>query len=178
MNRTTCACACAAAFLASSPSAHAQERTLHLGGNLAFAQLFGGPSAPGVSAGLHAAYGLDDMFNLLAAFDVAAHPPSRWVVLSGGLGASYLMDIGPFIPYAGALAGPAGLISVNPTCGLSIAEPCSALRINLELPFGIDYRVSKRLAVGAGGRFQLLLLGDVPWMTVSVGAKVEWVWTR
>lgn len=170
--------AIAAALAAGTARAEAQERTWHLGGSLGFSTLFGGPTAAGFGGGVHAAYGINDLFNLVAVFDVSAHPYARWVIPSGGVGATYLLDVGPWIPYAGAIAGPAGILSVNPTCGLSIAEPCSALRINLEIPFGIDWRATKSFTVGAGGRFQLLLLGDVPWFTVNVTAKAEYTWER
>lgn len=170
--------AVAAALAAAGARGEAQERTWHLGGSLGFSSLFGGPTAAGLSGGVHAAYGINDLFNLVAVFDVSAHPYSRWVIASGGVGATYLLDVSSWIPYAGAIAGPAGLISVNPTCGLSIAEPCRALRISLEIPFGIDHRLTPSLTLGAGGRFQVLLLGDVPWMTINVTAKVEYTWER
>jgi hypothetical protein len=159
-------------------AASAQERLWHLGGSLGFAHLWGGPTSPGFGGGVHGAYGLNDLFNLVAAFDVSAHPSSRWTVLSGGVGATYLMDIGTVVPYGGAMIGPAGLVSVNPNCGASTAEPCRAFRLNLEVPFGIDYVVTKRLSVGAGGRLQVLLLGAHPWLSLGIVARAEVVWGR
>ena len=56
------------------------------------------------------------------------------------------------------------------------AEPCKQLRLNLEIPFGVDYQISRSFSVGAAGRFQLLLLGGSPWMTLGAFARAEYTW--
>lgn len=172
-NPTTAALIAAALALALPAGAAAHERTWHVGGSLGFAQLFGGPSAAGFGAGAHVAYGLNDMFNVMGALHVTAHPYARWVIVGGGVGAGWLVDTFEWVPYVGGLAGLAEIISVNPLCGASIAEPCQAMRVNLEVPFGLDYRFTRRFTAGVAGRLQLLLLGDVPWLTLGVFARAE-----
>ena len=178
MARASVASAVVLCAMTLASAAGAEERTWHLGGSVGFAHLWGGPTSPGFGVGVHGAYGINDIFRLVAAFDASAQPSSRWVVLSGGVGATYMMDVGPVIPYAGALVGPAGLVSVNPNCGVSIVEPCRAFRVNLEIPFGIDYALTKRFSVGVGGRLQVLLLGERPWLAMGVVGRAEVVWGR
>ena len=36
--------------------------------------------------------------------------------------------------------------------------------------------VSRRFSVGVAGRFQLLLLGESPWMLLGAFARAEYVW--
>lgn len=174
--RSFLAVAAAAAALLSAGRAGAFERSWRAGGSLGYAALFGGPNASGLGGGLHVTYGVSDSWNLMAATDVTLHPYPRWLFWSGTVGVTYVVDVLEWVPYAGALAGGAGIFSVNPNCGASIVEPCKAFRIDLELPFGLDYHVTPRLAVGVAGRFRILLLGEVPWMTMGAFARAEYVW--
>jgi hypothetical protein len=125
---------------------------------------------------MHLTYAINDMFNLLGAINATAHPHGQWLIASGGLGAAYVVDVGQWTPHLGALAGPAGLISTDPLCGASISEPCRAFRLSLEIPYGLDYQLTRHFALGLAGRFQLLLLGEQPWMTLGVYAKAEYTW--
>ena len=165
----------AGVFLASA-RAEAYEHQWHLGGNLGYAALFGGGTSHGFGGGVHAAYGLNDSFNLMAQVDVTAHPYAQWVVMSGGVGAGYVLDVLQWVPYVGVLAGGAGLFSSDPKCGVSLSEPCKQFRINLEIPFGVDYQLSRRFSVGIAGRFQLLLLGESPWTTMGAFVRAEYTW--
>ena len=169
------ALALAAAFSV-APRAEAHEHRWHLGGSLGFSQLFGGPTSAGVSAGAHVAYELTDIFNLMGAVNTSVYPYGQWAVVSTGLGVGYVVDTSHFTPYVGALAGPAGLFNTSPACGASIVTPCHAFRLGAEILFGLDYQLTRRLAVGVAGRYQILLLGSLPWMTLSIGGKVEYAW--
>jgi hypothetical protein len=82
------------------------------------------------------------------------------------------------VPWIGGVAGPAWLHAVDPNCGLSLSEPCDALRVSLEVPMGLDYRVTPRLSVGVTARVQVILLGPQPWTTLGGYAKVGWSWGR
>jgi hypothetical protein len=167
----------AAAVLLGAARADAHEPPRwHAGASFGFAQLWGGPTSAGFGGGMHLTYAINDMFNLLSAINATAHPYSQWVIVSGGLGAAYVVDVGQWTPHIGALAGPAGLLSTDPLCGASISEPCRGFRLSLEIPFGIDYQITRRFAVGLAGRFQLLLLGEQPWMTLGIYAKAEYTW--
>ena len=165
----------AAALLAPARAA-AFEHQWHAGLDFGYAALFGPQTANGFGGGLHLAYGLTDMFNLLADVDATAHPSAQWTVVSGGLGAAYVFDVLQWVPWVGAEFGPAGIVSTDPKCGLATLEPCSAFRLNLALPFGVDYQINRSWAVGIGGRFQVLLLGDSPWETLGVFARAEYTW--
>lgn len=175
--RLTASLLAAAAALVTTAHAEADEPARwHAGASFGFAQLWGGPTSAGFGGGIHLTYALNDMFNLLSALDATAHPYGQWLIVSGGLGAAYVVDVGQWIPHIGAIAGPAALMSTDPLCGAAISEPCRALRLNLEIPYGLDYRISRHLAVGLAGRFQLLLLGEQPWMTLGIYAKAEYTW--
>lgn len=176
--RSIAALAALATLAASSPAAAIDPPRWHFGGSLSYAQLWGGPTAGGFGAGMHGTFALNTAFQLLARGDVTVHPYSRWVLAGGSLGAAYVVDVDRWIPWVGAAAGPLALLSVNPNCGNSLAEPCSAFRMSLEIPFGLDYQLTPRLAVGLGGRYQMVLLGGVPWSTLSASARVEVTWGR
>lgn len=158
--------------------AQAHERRFHLGGSVGYGSLWGGPTSAGVVARVNAAYELSDMFNLMGAADVGTYPYGQWVLASGTVGAGYVVDSFQWVPYVGAMAGPAALLSTDSFCGLSISAPCRAFRLVLEIPFGLDYQLTRRFTVGVGGRFQMILLGESPWMTLAVQAKAEYVWGR
>lgn len=159
--------------LAAPRTASAEERTFHVGASFGFSQLFGGPTAAGFGGGAHVAYGVNDMWNLMGSLHVTAHPYARWLIVGGGVGAGWLIDTFEWVPYVGGLVGAAQIISLNPLCGASIAEPCQAARLDLEVPFGLDYRFSKRFTAGVAGRLQVLLFADVPWFTLGVFARAE-----
>jgi hypothetical protein len=166
----------AAAAFSVSPRAEAYEHQWHLGGSFGYTALWGGPTASGFGGGIHAAYGVNDAINIIGEIDATDHPYAQWAVLSGGLGASYVVDVLQWVPWAGLEVGPAALFSTDPKCGLAVVEPCHALRFNVAIPFGLDYQVSRSFAVGLGGRFQLILLGDEPWMTLGIFARAEYLW--
>jgi len=166
----------AAAVLAGATPAEAYEHQWHLGTTFGFSQLWGGPTSAGFGGGVHLAYGINDTFNLMGALDVTAHPHGPWAIVSGGLGAAWIIDTFQWVPYVGAMAGPAALISTDPLCGAAVSEPCRALRISLMLPFGLDYHLNRKLSVGVAGKLQMLLLGEAPWTTLGVFAKVEYTW--
>jgi hypothetical protein len=170
------ALALGAAALLASRQAAAFERQWHAGASFGYAALFGANTSHGFGGGLHLAYGVNDMVNLLADIDATAHPYAQWTVVSGGLGAAYVFDVARFVPWGGVEVGPAGLVSTDPKCGMAVAEPCTAFRFNVAVPFGIDYAVNRSFNVGLGGRFQVLLLGYTPWETLGVFARAEYVW--
>jgi hypothetical protein len=159
-------------------TAEAYEHQWHIGGSFGYAVLLGGSTWNGFGGGAHVAYGINDSFNLMGQIDVTDHPAGNWLIVSGGVGAGYVFDVLQWVPYVGLLVGPAGLISTDPSCGISTAEPCRAIRFNVEIPLGIDYQVSRSFAVGLGGRVQLLIPGPTPapWPLIGVVARAEYTW--
>ncbi|MFT3764882.1 MAG: hypothetical protein QM820_05095 [Minicystis sp.] len=167
-----------AAALGLAAPAEAHEHLWHFGGSLGFSSLSGGPTSAGFGLGAHAAFELSDMFNLMGAVNATVHPYGQWAIVSAGVGAGYVLDTFHWVPYVGALAGPAGIFSTDPLCGAAISEPCRAFRLSLEIPFGLDYQITRRLAVGVAGRVQMILLGPLPWTTVGAYARVDYTWGR
>jgi len=166
---------CAAALLAPT-RARAAEHEWHAGMSFGYSALFAPTDGNGFGGGLHLAYGVSDMFNLLADVDAIAYTDAKWAVVSGGLGAASGSDVLQRVPWIGAEVGPAGIISTDPHCGLATLEPCHAFRLSIAAPFGVDYKINRSFAVGASGRVQVLLLGDSPWLTIGAFARAEYTW--
>jgi hypothetical protein len=160
----------AAAWLASG-SAAAYEHQWHAGASFGYSALFADQTYNGFGGGLHLTYGANDTVNLLAEIE-ATYYPGKWSVVSGGLGAAYVLDVLQWVPWGGIEVGPAGLLSLDPKCGTA----CTAFRFSAAIPFGLDYQISRSFTVGLGGRFQVLLLGATPWETLTVAARAEYVW--
>lgn len=187
----------AAALLISSPSL-AFERQWHAGASVGYAAFMGAEATRhGLAGGLHLTYGLTDAINLMAEVDVSSHfgrlgdlpvdkdgkptgapatPLPGLLLASGAVGAGYIVDVLQWVPYVGALAGVADVIDVSGTCGAAGA-PCQSLRLDLEIPFGLDYAVSRSFSVGAGGRYQMLIGGPSGLNHVMTGLlRAEYVW--
>ncbi len=172
------AAACAAALVLAPSRASAYEHQWHVGGSFGYAVLLDGSTWNGFGGGAHVAYGINDTFNLMAQIDVTDHPAGHWLLVSGGVGAAYVVDVLQWVPYIGALVGPVGLISTDKNCGLSTVEVCHVLRFNLEVPFGIDYQVSRSFSVGLASRFQLVMPGPTPtpWPVLTAAVRAEYTW--
>jgi hypothetical protein len=162
--------------LTAERSAHAFEKQFHLGASFGYAGLFGDTFANGFGGGVHFAYGVNDYINLMAEVDATAHPSSQYTVVTSGFGASYVLDVLRWVPWAGLEVGPAALVSFDPKCGAATTEPCAGFRLNGAIPFGLDYQVSRSFAVGVMGRFQILLLGGAPQETLGAFARAEYTW--
>jgi hypothetical protein len=176
LSRLLPAAALSVAALLAPRRAAAYEHQWHAGVSLGYAALFGATTSHGFGGGLHLAYGLNDSFNLLAEVSATAHPYAQWTVVSGGVGAAYVLDVLQWVPWVGAVIGPGGLVSTDKQCGVAIAEPCAAFRLNIAIPFGVDYQISRSFTIGVGGRFQVLLLGSSPWETLGAFARAEYTW--
>lgn len=155
--------------------AAAAEHQWHLGADLGAVELFS-PGSMGIGGGVHVKYGINDALNLVAQADVSAHPYRQWVVAGGGVGVDYVIDVLRWVPYVGALVGAAGVLSTDGMCGASIVVPCASARLNLQVPFGLDYKVSRNFSVGLAGRVQLLVGGASVWTLVGGFARAEYVW--
>ncbi len=176
--RAAVVAALVATVVGAARSASATERQLRVGVSLGYDGLLTTPTSTGFGGGVHVSYGVNDMFNVLAKVDVTAHPYGQWAIASGAVGAAYVVDIGDWTPWIGAAAGPAVLVSMDKACGLSLAEPCRELKLNLEIPAGLDYQLTKRFSIGLGGRFQVLLLGYNTFMSFGVFGRAEVVFGK
>jgi hypothetical protein len=179
----TAACTAAlVALLLPSPAA-AYERQWRAGGSFGYtALLTQDADFHGYGGGVHLDYGLNDALNLMVRADVFTYPEAKVWLPSGGAGIGYVIDVLDWVPYLGALAGVADVASTASACdqepsGDSTPPPCHALKLALHVPFGIDYLVTKNFAVGAAGRYQLLLLNGSPSHTIGAFLKAEYVWS-
>jgi hypothetical protein len=182
LRRRPSLCAFASAFglalaLFVPREAGAFERQWHAGAGLAYAALVNpaGAVLHGFGGGVHLTYGLSDTVNLLVLADATVHPaityksePVEGVVLAGGsVGFSYVFDVLQWVPYLGATAGV--YYEAGPTTG--------GPRLGLQLPFGLDYQLSRSFAIGAAGEYKLLFL-DVagPSQRISAFLRAEYIW--
>jgi len=160
--------------LALPARAHAFEKQWHAGASVGYAALIRTGAYHGFGGGLHLTYGINDTFNFMAELDATAHPSGERVMFGGGVGVGYVFDVLQWVPYVGALVGAADLASTA-LCGPG-GVPCHDVRLNLMVPFGLDYQLSRSLSVGAAGRYQLMLGATSPVHVIGAFARVEYVW--
>jgi hypothetical protein len=110
------------------------------------------PDAAGIGGALYAKYGMNDWFNVVAEVSGSGHPAKNTVLVGGRVGAEYVFDILRWVPYVGGLAGSAVVF----TSGNSVSP-----RLDLEVPFGLDYQLSRSFAVGGVGKLELLIGSDL-----------------
>lgn len=170
--------------LAAPRAAHAVERQHHLGLGPTLGILkVDGKSTLDVGAGatLHYAYGLNDQFNLMGELGSAVvaakqqqdypeaprNRPARLDHASVGLG--YVIDILTWVPYATAQVG------MHHVSGGTLTS--SLLVPSAQLGLGIDYQLSRALAVGVAARQHLLLtkMSDYPTYTTAT-LRFEYMW--
>lgn len=135
----------------------------------------------GLGATLHYAYGLNDQFNLMAEGgsvvvatdqqqDTPETPrtrPARVDQASVGLG--YVVDILTWVPYLTAQVG------AHHLAGGTL--PSSLFIPSAQLGLGVDYQMSRSLAVGVAARqaFLLTKMSDYPSYT-TVTLRLEYMW--
>lgn len=160
-----------------SREAGAFERQWHVGANAGYAALLqpSGAAMHGFGGGLHLTYGLTDTVNLLALADVSMHPSTTHagqavpeVLLGGGsLGFAYVFDVLQWVPYVGLTAG--AYYAGSPVN--------SGARLAFQIPFGLDYQISRSFAVGVTGEYKLLFL-DAAGVAQRFAAylRAEYLW--
>lgn len=160
----------AAAFLSTS-AASAFERQWHAGASLGY---LGGWSGVGHGAagGLDLGYGVRDWLDIVGAIDVSYHPSSKLLVPAGTVGVRFTFDLLQVVPYVGVQVGAAGTALVGSGC----TGGCSEAKLDLAVPFGLDYQLSRSVTLGAAGRFQVLLLNGSAIPMLGAFAKVQYVW--
>jgi len=171
-----------AAVALTPTSAVAVERQHHLGMAPAAAALYvDGVGARGLAGGsVQYAYGLSDAFNFHA--EVGAYNaligPRRSAdaprtqpasVMSGALGASYVIDILQWVPYlrldGGAFRFAGGTLGQN------------QWRMGVSLGGGLDYQLQRNLAVGVLFKQTVFVTDTSTYPSLTTGAlKFEWLW--
>ncbi len=169
----------AAAALTIALPASAVEREQHFGIDAGGSMLVVDSTTDlGGGAGVHWAYGLTDAFNLLA--------EGAWSLISKGdkneaprrspgsignvdVGLGYVLDVGQWVPYGGALLGGYAFAG-NMISGTSILPGVVGA-------LGLDYRFDRSWAAGLAFREHFLFtdLSTYPSFT-QVFARVEYTW--
>lgn len=182
-HRTVVGALAFASVLLASSSAHAIERQHHVGlaPALGILQVDGkSTSSIGGGGAIHYAYGLSDQWNLsieassvVVAADQQQDPgsprdrPAR--VDQGGVGVAYVIDILRWVPYVGVLAGAYHL--AGGTLERSLVLP------GLSVGGGLDYQLSRQLAIGIAGRQHFLItkMDTYPSYTTAI-LRFEYMW--
>lgn len=186
----------AAALLAflTPARAEAYEKQWHVGMSFGYTALMGqNPTRHGMGGGLHLTYGLTDAFNLMAEAEASGHfgraavpaatkndtalPEQNGAAFTrAGVGVGYVVDVLQWVPYVGLVVGAADIVNMGPLCGTTGQAPCHDLRLDLALPFGLDYSINRSFSVGVGGRYQMLISGQPLINALGVFARAEYVW--
>jgi hypothetical protein len=158
--------------------ASAYERQWHAGAALGYA-LQGDASglANGFGGGLHLAYGLNDTFNAMLDVDATYHPGNKLVLGSATAGVGYVFDVLRWVPYIGLMAGAYDVFNTSGACGGPSQPHCVATHLGAAIPAGLDYQLSRSVAVGGQVKYNLLFLGsDAPAHYLTVFARAEYTW--
>jgi len=168
--------------------ARAFEREWHIGGGVGFASLPETDYATGVAAGIHAAYGLSDMFDLRLELMASRHtyPPIEVpftpaaLLLSAAAGPAYKLDVGDWIPYAALLVGYYAFLGNSPSVlGLETPPDQSP---GASVALGLDWGPLPHLGLGLQIRFHELFF-DLPSSLEQTSAfslllRAEWRFGR
>jgi opacity protein-like surface antigen len=160
----------AAALLVPSTAA-AYEHQWHAGASFGYTGGWNG-IGHGFGGGLDLGYGVKDWLDLTASLGVSAHPASTILVPSGTVGVRFAFDVVQVVPYIGAEIGAAGVVLTSGGC----VSGCSLAKLDVAVPFGADYQLSRSFTIGAGGRFQLLLLNGSATPMLGAFARVQYIW--
>lgn len=164
-------------------AAEAYEHQWHVGMGFGYSMLVGddppdqpdaGPTYHGIGGGLHLTYGINDVFNAMAQVDFTGYSGGELLVGSASLGGAYVIDILEWVPYVGLMVGGYQIGASFDACDLPGAS-CSATRLGLSVPLGIDYQLSRSVALGVQGRYHLLLGGDISHVITAFG-RAEYIW--
>jgi hypothetical protein len=151
-----------------SERGHAFERQWHVGAG-------GGVASPGdgyalgPALGLHAAYGLSDVFDARLELLLSRHRAATQAVpadhfYGGKLGVAYKLDVIQWIPYFGVSAGFLGLVEAR--------DPYRGAQATLGLMAGLDYAIARSVGIGVIGSVDYAL-GPPATMTAGL-LRVEY----
>ena len=159
-----------------SSRAGAFERQWHVGGGLGAGFFADSNTSAGPALGLHAAYGLSDMFDVeiegLGALHWRGGEPLDLLGVSAGI--AYKVDVLSWIPYVGVGLGYYHLR------GASLPGALRGDELGLSVDLGLDYALMRSFALGAELRYLGFLsdpmssLGDAPYFCGLLRAEYRW----
>jgi hypothetical protein len=159
-----------------APRAEAFEKQWHVGGGLG-ANAFADPrTALGPAAGVYAAYGLSDLFDLGVEVLGSIHKRDgrSFDLLGASAGIAYKLDVLSWIPYAGLELGYYRFQGATRPGKLAENE------VGFSVDLGLDYVLSPSVGLGVKLRYHGFLndfpasLGDAPLFTGLVRAEYHW----
>jgi hypothetical protein len=159
--------ATAAVLLAARP-ASAYERQWHAGASFGYLGGWNGPGH-GFGGGLDIGYGVRDWLDVVGAVDVSYHPANKLVIPTVAAGVRFTFDFVQVVPHVGLLVGFGDMAPVGGLGG-------NLARLDLAVPFGVDYQVSRSFTIGVAGRFQVLLANGTPSPMLGAFARATYVW--
>ncbi|APR75306.1 Hypothetical protein A7982_00652 [Minicystis rosea] len=112
-----------------------------------------------------------DFLDVVASADVTYHPSSKVVIPTFTAGVRFVFDVLQVVPHIGVLAGVADQAVTSGCLG-----SCNAARLDIAIPFGVDYQLSRSFTIGAAGRFQMLLLNGSATPMLGAFARAQYVW--
>ena len=166
------------ATLLESGLAGAFERQWHLGGGLGVASFASGEANLGPALGVHAAYGLSDMFDVRGELTGSTHTlddERRVNLYSASLGIAYKIDVLEWVPYAGLFVG-------SYIWGGEAAPENQTGFVGISTMLGIDYALSRSFGLGLQLRYHGGLydppksLTDGAYFTGLLRAEYRWGW--
>ena len=159
-----------------SVRAHAFERQWHLGAGLGAGFFADANTSAGPVLGLHAAYGLSDMFDVKVEGLGALHSvgDESFQLLSGSAGLAYKVDVIQWIPYLGIQVGYYHLM------GDVLPAKLSNHELGLSVDLGLDYAYSRSFGLGAQLRYHGFMhdpmssMADAPYFCALLRAEYRW----
>jgi hypothetical protein len=150
-------------------SASAYERQWHAGASFGYMGGWNGPGH-GFGGGLDLGYGVRDWLDVVGAVDVTYHPESKLVIPTVAAGVRFAFDVLQVVPHVGVLVGFGDMAPVGGAPAVNLA------RLDLAVPFGVDYQVSRSFTIGVAGRFQVLLANGTPSPMLGAFARATYIW--
>lgn len=176
---------------------HAFERQWHVGGGLGIGRFSRGDrSGAGPVLDLGVSYGLSDQFNLLGevalgSFSVSPPEqpppdpnqppppppggPSNYAFQSAVVGLAYTLDVLRWVPYGGVFVGGARVASGDSFGGALNGETYKRVALDVGAGVGLDYQLTREIAVGAVGRYHMILT-DPRASLLFGGLRVQYTW--
>ncbi len=170
---------CLSAALFWSTRAHAFEREWHVGGGVGLSAYRRYYSA-GPALGLHAGYGISDVFDLKLELLTSYHGYDRASSANGTehaapysavAGLSYKLDVLQWIPYGAVLLGYQHIAGALPA-----GEPFRRDDVIGALVLGLDYAMTRNFGLGASLRADVQLSGLIASEALTPLLRAEYHW--
>lgn len=158
--RWRCAATWVVAGVCLAPSAaQATEQEWHIGASTGFATLdFPRALARyGFGGGLHARYGLTDVFDFTMNASLYGYPDDARIALGTSAGIDYVIDISRWLPTIGANLGVVDLVGFR--CDEAPVHCGHILMPALGVPFTFAFRVTPHVPLGLRLEYQVLPIG-------------------